>query len=96
MTVNTIMPGSTKSEGVLDLVPKLFPNTSPEKAEKRFMRENRPTSLIERLLKPQEITDFVTTVSPSRLTSTGPLRPTPPETRRATSSHQGDAPEHRN
>ena len=63
VTVNTVMPGSTQSEGVAKLVKELFPQLSPAEAEKRFMRENRPTSLIERLLNPKEIGDFVAYVS---------------------------------
>jgi 3-oxoacyl-[acyl-carrier protein] reductase len=59
VTVNTVMPGSTKSEGVEKLVKDLFPDLSPEEAELKFMRENRPTSLIERLIDPTEVADFV-------------------------------------
>ena len=60
------MPGSTKTEGVAKLVQEIFPGVPPEEAERRFMRQNRPTSLIERLIKPQEIADFVTFVSSPR------------------------------
>jgi 3-oxoacyl-[acyl-carrier protein] reductase len=63
VTVNTIMPGSTKTEGVAKFVQDIFPGLSPEEAERRFMREHRPTSLIERLIDPKEIADFVTYVS---------------------------------
>lgn len=63
VTVNTVMPGSTKSEGVAKFVQELFPDLSLEEAGRRFMRENRPTSLIERLLEPQEIANFVTYIS---------------------------------
>ena len=63
VTVNTIMPGSTKTEGVAQLAQDLFPGVTPDEAERRFMRENRPTSLIERLIEPREIADFVTFVS---------------------------------
>ncbi|MES2568893.1 MAG: SDR family oxidoreductase, partial [Verrucomicrobiota bacterium] len=34
-----------------------------EEADRRFMRENRPTPLIERLLDPKEIADFVAYIS---------------------------------
>lgn len=63
VTVNTVLPGSTKSEGVAKFVQELFPDLSLEEAGRKFMRENRPTSLIERLLEPKEIADFVTYVS---------------------------------
>ena len=62
VTVNTVLPGSTKSEGVAKFVQELFPTLSLEEAGRKFMRENRPTSLIERLLEPKEIGDFVTYV----------------------------------
>jgi 3-oxoacyl-[acyl-carrier protein] reductase len=63
VTVNTVMPGSTKTEGVAKFVQDIFPGLPPEEAERRFMRENRPTSLLERLIKPKEIADVVTFVS---------------------------------
>ncbi|MFP2931612.1 SDR family NAD(P)-dependent oxidoreductase [Pyxidicoccus sp. 3LG] len=63
VTVNTIMPGSTRTEGVAKLVQDIFPGQPLEEAERRFMRENRPTSLIERLIDPKEIADFVAYVS---------------------------------
>ena len=63
VTVNTILPGSTKTEGVEKFVQDIFPGVAPDEAERRFMRENRPTSLIERLIEPREIANFVTFVS---------------------------------
>lgn len=66
VTVNTVMPGSTKTEGVAKLVCDIFPDLSPEEAERRFMVENRPTSLIERLIDPKEIADFVAYLSSPR------------------------------
>lgn len=63
VTVNAVLPGSTKSEGVSKLVKELFPELSPAEAERRFMQENRPTSLIERLLNPEEIANFVAFIS---------------------------------
>jgi len=63
VTVNTVLPGSTKSEGVAKFVQDLFPDLPPQEAELKFMRENRPTSLIERLLDPREIANLVTFVS---------------------------------
>ncbi len=63
VTVNTIIPGSTKTQGVATFVHGLFPGLSLDEAERRFMREHRATSLIERLIDPTEIADFVTYVS---------------------------------
>lgn len=60
VTVNVVLPGSTLTEGVRDFVQKLFPADEPAQAEKRFMQENRPTSLLERLIQPEEVASFVT------------------------------------
>ena len=50
VTVNTILAGSTKTEGVKEFVQNLFPSLPYEKAERKFMDENRSTSLIGRLI----------------------------------------------
>lgn len=63
VTVNTVLPGSTLTEGVEKFVGDVFPGLPPEEAQRRFMRENRPTSLVERLIDPREIADFVAYVS---------------------------------
>lgn len=63
VTVNAVLPGSTRTEGVDKFVQDLFPDETPEVAARRFMRENRPASLLERLIDPQEIADFVTFLS---------------------------------
>jgi 3-oxoacyl-[acyl-carrier protein] reductase len=59
VTVNSIMPGSTKTVGVEKFIQDVFPGVEYETAEKRFMKENRPTSLIGRLIRPEEIAAFV-------------------------------------
>jgi len=59
VTVNAVLPGSTKTEGVMTFIQDVFPDLSPAEAERRFMQENRPTSLIERLIDPAEVGDFV-------------------------------------
>ncbi|GCE30428.1 oxidoreductase [Dictyobacter alpinus] len=63
VTVNTVLPGSTQTEGVSDFIKSLFPDEKPAAAEHKFMQENRPTSLIERLIQPEEVAAFVTFVS---------------------------------
>ncbi|AKU94695.1 3-oxoacyl-[acyl-carrier protein] reductase [Labilithrix luteola] len=63
VTVNTVMPGSTRTEGVAKFVQDLFPHLPLAEAERCFMRENRPTSLIERLIDPREIANFVAYVA---------------------------------
>jgi len=63
VTVNAVMPGSTKTEGVEKFIQNVFPGVEYAAAEKRFMAENRPTSLIARLIRPEEIAAFVTFLS---------------------------------
>ncbi|WP_165250074.1 SDR family NAD(P)-dependent oxidoreductase [Paludisphaera soli] len=66
VTVNTVLPGSTRTEGVDKFIRDLFPELDPSEAERRFMAENRPTSLISRLIDPAEIADLVAFVCSSR------------------------------
>ncbi|MEC1775702.1 SDR family NAD(P)-dependent oxidoreductase [Bacillus mojavensis] len=65
VTVNTVMPGSTLTEGVETMLNSLYPgeNLTVQEAETRFMKENRPTSIIQRLIRPEEIAHFVTFLS---------------------------------
>ncbi|MGG4554784.1 SDR family NAD(P)-dependent oxidoreductase [Paenibacillus humicus] len=65
VTVNTVMPGSTLTEGVETMLNTLYPNEklTIAEAEQRFMKENRPTSIIQRLIRPEEIAHFVTFLS---------------------------------
>lgn len=66
VTVNAVLPGSTLTEGVEKFVSDIFPDLAPAEAQRRFMQQNRPTSLIERLIDPREIADFVTFVASPR------------------------------
>ena len=59
VTVNAILPGSTRTVGVEKFIQDVFPGVDYETAEKRFMKENRPTSLISRLILPEEVAAFV-------------------------------------
>jgi 3-oxoacyl-[acyl-carrier protein] reductase len=56
--VNSLLPGSTVTPGVQELVKKVFPGDGFALGERRLMAENRPTSIIGWLIRPQEITDF--------------------------------------
>jgi 3-oxoacyl-[acyl-carrier protein] reductase len=55
VTVNAVLPGSTRTDGVKTFVQNLFPELPYAEAEARFMRENRSTSLIARLIDPAEV-----------------------------------------
>lgn len=55
VTVNSIIPGSAKTAGTMKFVQDIFPDLPYAQAEKKFMEENRSTSLIQRLIEPKEI-----------------------------------------
>ena len=66
VTVNTVLPGSTKTEGVEKFIKDIFPDLSGEEAERKFVVQNRPSSLIQRLIDPAEIGDAVAFVCSPR------------------------------
>ena len=66
VTVNAVLPGSTRTEGVREFVQNLFPDLPYEQAEARFMADNRSTSLLARLIDPDEIADVVAFVASAR------------------------------
>jgi len=66
VTVNAVLPGSTRTAGVERFIQDVFPGMAYEDAEKRFMEENRPTSLIGRLILPEEVAAFVAFLCSSR------------------------------
>jgi NAD(P)-dependent dehydrogenase (short-subunit alcohol dehydrogenase family) len=61
VTVNSILPGPTASEGVSDFVGQLAKQNqvTPAEFEKDFFRNARPTSLLKRFIQPEEIADVV-------------------------------------
>ncbi|OAB54925.1 3-oxoacyl-ACP reductase [Leptolyngbya valderiana BDU 20041] len=60
VTVNSVLPGPTKTAGVVQFIKDIFPDLPDAEAEKKFVTENRSTSLIQRLIQPEEIAAFVT------------------------------------
>jgi NAD(P)-dependent dehydrogenase (short-subunit alcohol dehydrogenase family) len=74
ITVNSILPGPTKSRGVGDFVSGLAEQQgkSFEEVEKEFFQEARPTSLIKRFAAPEETASLVTYIaSPLASATTG-------------------------
>jgi NAD(P)-dependent dehydrogenase (short-subunit alcohol dehydrogenase family) len=57
ITVNAVLPGPTASEGVTDFVDRLSAqqSTTREDFEKKFFEQMRPTSLLKRFERPEEI-----------------------------------------
>lgn len=71
VTVNTVMPGPTLTPGVEEFVRDRIGADVPfEEAERRFMAEERPTSLLGRLIRPQEIANMITYVASDLASST--------------------------
>jgi 3-oxoacyl-[acyl-carrier protein] reductase len=65
VTVNTIMPGSTLTEGVERMLEDMYGNSNlpKEKWEADFMKHHRSRSQIQRLIRPEEIGRFVSFVA---------------------------------
>jgi 3-oxoacyl-[acyl-carrier protein] reductase len=66
VTVNSVLPGPTRTESVEKFLQDVFPTLPSAEAERRFMSENRPTSLIARLIDPKEIGDIVAFICSAR------------------------------
>ena len=74
ITVNSVLPGPTKSRGVGDFVEgmALSSDRSFEQVEAEFFEHVRPTSLIKRFATPQEVASLVTYLaSPLASATTG-------------------------
>jgi NAD(P)-dependent dehydrogenase (short-subunit alcohol dehydrogenase family) len=64
VTVNSVLAGPTHTEGVEDFVAELVGDDLPwDEAQRRFMREHRPQSLLQRLIEPVEIANMVVYLS---------------------------------
>lgn len=59
VTVNSVLPGPTRTEGVEKFIPQVFPGLPWAEAEKKFFLQNRPSSLLGRFINPKEIGDVV-------------------------------------
>lgn len=61
VTVNTVLPGPTRSEGIVEFLAKIssIPNPTPEQAEKEFFEKHRSSSLLQRLIEAEEIASLV-------------------------------------
>ncbi len=61
VTVNSVLPGPTRSEGIVEFLEKIssIPNPTPEQAEKEFFEKHRSSSLLQRLIEASEIGSLV-------------------------------------
>ena len=67
VTVNSVLPGPTASEGVTEFVSSLAAERkiSPKEFEKQFFKDARPTSILQRFIEPDEIANVVAFVCSS-------------------------------
>ncbi|MFH8798398.1 SDR family NAD(P)-dependent oxidoreductase [Streptomyces sp. NPDC017936] len=64
VTVNSVIAGPTHTEGVEEFVRQLVGDGLPwDEAQRAFMREHRPQSLLRRLIEPDEIAHLVVYLS---------------------------------
>ncbi|WP_343731821.1 SDR family NAD(P)-dependent oxidoreductase [Duganella sp.] len=66
VTVNSVLPGPTETESLKGFISSVNPDLSYAEAEKKFMAENRPSSLIYRLAKPHEVANVVAFLASER------------------------------
>jgi NAD(P)-dependent dehydrogenase (short-subunit alcohol dehydrogenase family) len=65
VTVNTVLPGPTRSEGIVGFLQSLAsaPNATAEQAEREFFEKYRSTSLLQRLIEDREVANLVAYVA---------------------------------
>jgi NAD(P)-dependent dehydrogenase (short-subunit alcohol dehydrogenase family) len=74
VTVNSILPGPTRTEGVAAFIAQMAEQrgVSQGEMESLFLRENRPSSLIRRFTSPEEVANLcVYAASPQASATTG-------------------------
>jgi NAD(P)-dependent dehydrogenase (short-subunit alcohol dehydrogenase family) len=65
VTVNSVLPGPTRSEGILDFLKSLAsdPEAPSAQIEAEFFANGRPSSLLQRMIEPEEIANLVAYVA---------------------------------
>lgn len=65
VTVNSVLPGPTRSEGIFDFLRGVASNPAapPAEIEAEFFQKHRPSSLLQRLINPEEIASLVAYVA---------------------------------
>ena len=74
VTVNSILPGPTRTEGAVQMMAELAAErgVSPEEMEALFLKENRPSTLLYRFASPEEVANLcVYVASPQASATTG-------------------------
>jgi NAD(P)-dependent dehydrogenase (short-subunit alcohol dehydrogenase family) len=65
VTVNSVLPGPTRSEGSVDFLKSQSsdPQAAPDRIEAEFFIKGRPSSLLQRMIEPEEIANLVAFVA---------------------------------
>jgi NAD(P)-dependent dehydrogenase (short-subunit alcohol dehydrogenase family) len=65
VTINSVLPGPTRSEGIVGFLKSLAsdPEAPPVQLESEFFTKRRPSSLLQRMIEPEEIADLVAYVA---------------------------------
>jgi NAD(P)-dependent dehydrogenase (short-subunit alcohol dehydrogenase family) len=65
VTVNAVLPGPTRSEGIVDFLKSVAsdPDAPAAEIEATFFQKDRPSSLIQRMIEPEEIANLVAYVA---------------------------------
>ncbi len=65
VTVNSVLPGPTRSEGIVGFLRSVAsnPDAPAEEVEAEFFAKDRPASLIQRMIEPEEIASLVAYVA---------------------------------
>jgi len=66
VTVNSVLPGPTETESLRTFIESVNPDLAYADAERKFITENRPSSLIYRLAKPAEVANVVAFIASDR------------------------------
>ena len=72
VTVNSVLPGPTRSEGIVEFIGSLAKDQgiSTEQVEKDFFRTARPSSLLRRFATPEEVANMVVYVCSEQASAT--------------------------
>ncbi len=72
VTVNSVLPGPTRSEAIVEHLKALAsdPNATAAEIEKEFFAKQRPTSLIQRMSESREIASLITYLASPLASST--------------------------
>ena len=74
VTVNSVLPGPTRSEGIVDFLRSISgnPDATAAQLEAEFFAKGRPTSLLQRMIEPEEVANLVAyVVSPLSSSTNG-------------------------